>query len=112
MDEKSAQMTTFIQENALWQFTSRTWDRKENLEGIFGALEGMLKKEPVPRETLAQKAFYADASVLFQQMEKAFSWFSALVPAEGLKALENARAELTDIVIVKSRNAEIHAVIY
>lgn len=112
MDERSAKLAQFIQVNSLWQFASRTWDRQENLDGMFTALEQLQGKRPVPRETLAQKAFHADATVLFRQLAAAFPWFAALPAAEAAEVLGSAKAELADIVIGKSRNQELNSALY
>lgn len=112
MDKISSDLLAFFQKNTLWQFFSRTWDREENINGMFGSLETLAKKESLPRETPLEKTFYADATVMFQQLGEKVEGFSALSPEEAVAALEAAKAELVDIVITKSKNEELSAELY
>ena len=101
----------FLQENALWQFASRTWDRQANLDGIFAALQALQARQAPARETLAQKAFYADATVLCRQLETALPWWPAL-PAEAAAQVWPEPRQLADIVITQSKNQELNTALY
>ena len=112
MDPRSAELLKFFQENTLWQFFSRTWDRTEAIDGIFEALLKLQRGEALPRETLIEKAFYADAVVTFQQLTAKFPWLSSLPVVEAAEVFGAAKAELVDIVLTKSRNEELSAELY
>ena len=86
---------------------SRTWDREEAISGILGALEALYRGETLPRETLLQKAFYADALVTRQQLSRQVSLVPELSAAELADVFAEVKAELTDIVITKSKNEEL-----
>jgi hypothetical protein len=112
MKETSAQLVKFFQENTLWQFFSRTWDREEAISGILGGLETLFRGETIPRESLLEKAFYADAVVTKQQLSAKFPWLGTLGAVELSDVFAEVKAELTDIVITKSKNEELSAELY
>jgi len=112
MDPKSAELLSFFQENTLWQFFSRTWDRTEAIDGIFAAILKLQRGETLPRETLIEKAFYADAAVTYQQLTAKFSWLPGLSAVEAAEVFGATKAELVDIVLTKSKNEELSAELY
>ena len=112
MKETSAQLVKFFQENTLWQFFSRTWDREEAISGILGGLEALFRGETLPRGTLLEKAFYADAIVIRQQLSDKFPWILSLSAVELADVFAEVKAELTDIVITKSKNEELSVELY
>lgn len=112
MDAVASNLLEYFQKNTLWQFFSRDWDRKENLDGVFGALDLLVKGEPVPRETPMDKVFYADAVVLLPELLAKVPGFAELGVVARLEALATSKAELWDIVLTHSKNAELYAELY
>ena len=112
MDAVASKLLEFFQKNTLWQFFSRDWDRKENIDGMFGALEALARKETLPRETPMEKCFYADAVVMLQQIHVKVPGFATLPPEAAVAALEEAKRELWDIAITSSKNEELSAELY
>ena len=54
MKDRIEQLVNYIMKNCLWQFHSRTWDRKEQNEGILTKTMQLLCEEPSntkPRRT-------------------------------------------------------------
>lgn len=112
MDAVATKLLEYFQKNTLWQFFSRDWDREENLTGMFDALEKIVRKEALPRETPMQKVFYADAVVLIPEIGARVPGFSALSPDAAVAALEIVKKELWDIVITNSKNEELSVELY
>ena len=78
--EKVDQLFGYVQERCLWQFFSRTWDRKENLDGIFSAATEFLTGKTPKRETPMEKLFYADAKIMVKDFEERFPWIKRKSP--------------------------------
>ena len=47
----------YIQERCLWQFSSRAWDRTENIDGVLGTLGDLLTNTPVTAEQSDRATF-------------------------------------------------------
>ena len=75
--EQIDQLYNFCQERYLWQFFSRSWDRQENLDGIFTVAGALFAGEEVKRETPMEKLFYADAKIMVADFKERFPWIAA-----------------------------------
>ena len=80
--EKVDQLFGYVQERCLWQFFSRTWDRKENLDGIMKTATDLLTGVAPKRETPMDKLFYADAKIMVADFKERFPWIKDTAPAE------------------------------
>jgi len=63
-------MVDYIMKNCLWQFNSRTWDRKEQNENILNKTTQLLCGEPVELETPADRCYWVDAKCLVETYRK------------------------------------------
>ena len=108
MKEKIEEVTSLIQEQCLWQFFSRSWDREENIEGIMTMTGKILNGEKINPETLIERAFYSDAKILAAEIQKKMPWISEL-DKEGIQELiEGVKKRLLFITVKKSRNCELN----
>lgn len=112
MDAVATRLLDYFQKNTLWQFFSRDWDRKENLDGMFEALGKLVRKTPPARDTPAQKAYHAESVVMLQEIHAKVPGFEELSPEAAGAALEEVKKELWDIVITHSKNEELTAELY
>ncbi len=110
--EKVDQLFGYVQERCLWQFFSRTWDRKENLDGIFGAATEFLTGKTPKRETPMEKLFYADAKIMVKDFEERFPWIKQEKPADVVKLIEGVKERVWEISIDKSLNGELNHSLY
>ena len=109
---KADQLFDYVQERSLWQFFSRTWDRKENIEGIVDAAGAMLTGKQPPRHTPMEKLFYADALVMVTDFKQRFPWIESENPSHIHEILGVLKEKLVDIAITSSKNHEISHSLY
>lgn len=108
MNDKIEEVTALIQEQCLWQFFSRSWDREENIEGIMTMTGKILNGDKINLVTPADKAFYSDAKLLAADIQKKIPWVSELDKSEVLKLIEGVKQRLLYIAVKKSRNCELN----
>ncbi len=102
----------YVQERCLWQFSSRAWDRTENIDGVLGTLADLLTNTPVNPSSPTERLFLADARVLADQLRERFPDLGSL-DAAGVRALlESLRERVTQVAITQSRNHELHEKAY
>lgn len=108
MNEKIEEVTALIQEQCLWQFFSRSWDREENIEGIMTMTGKILNGDKINLVTPADKAFYSDAKTLAADLQKKIPWISELDKSGLLELVEGVKKRLLYITVKKSRNCELN----
>ena len=106
MDEKVEAIFGYIQERCLWQFFSRNKDRERNINGILTNLYTLFCGNEVPKDTNLDKCYYADAKILFSQLEEKFPWFTEMNSKEMHELTEKVKAKLIDLAVTNSLNAE------
>jgi nitrogenase delta subunit len=102
----------YVQERCLWQFFSRAWDRKENIDGTLAATAALLAGETPKKETPMERLFYADASILAGDLRSRFPDFATTQPAEIRSLFTELNERVTEITITKSRNRELEQKLY
>jgi nitrogenase molybdenum-iron protein alpha chain len=112
IQERTEEITSLIQQRCLWQFHSRSWDREENISGVLGLAAKILTGEQVVLETLIDRAFYADAKLLVNDLENKFQWLTKMDNVQKKAVLESVKHKLIDIAITKSLNGELHHSLY
>jgi len=110
--EKVEQVYNYVQERCLWQFFSRSWDRQENLDGIFKTATDLLTGKPPAVETPQDRVFYADAKIMVADMKTRFPWVEEAGAAQLRELMEAVKAKLTEIAITKSLNHELNHTLY
>jgi nitrogenase delta subunit len=101
-----------VQERCLWQFFSRTWDRKENIEGILHAATALFTGKQPPRHTPTEKLFYADALVMVTDVKQRFPWIETENPSHIQEIMDVVKEKLVDIAITNSKNHELSHSLY
>ena len=102
-----------MQERCLWQFFSRTWDRKENIEGIFAAATDMFHNKPA-------EAAHADGHSCSMPTPRSWSTdFKRALPLDRRAGADQdhrvddgLKDELVDHTITKSLNHELNHSLY
>jgi nitrogenase molybdenum-iron protein alpha chain len=112
IQERTEEVTSLIQQRCLWQFHSRSWDREENINGVLNKAATILTGQKVVLETLADRAFYADAKMLVVDLERKFQWLSKTDNEQKKAILESVKKRLIEIAITRSLNAELHHSLY
>ena len=108
MKEKTEELVKYIQERCLWQFFSRSWDREDNIGGIMTQSESiLLGKNPV-LETQMDRCWYADATILVDDLKRLFPWITAASPDEIRTVIDRVKQRMREIAIEKSRNEELN----
>ena len=84
MEQNITQLYNYVQERCLWQFFSRSWDRKENIDGIMAQA----------------KKLFADAQAVLRQMI-AENWVRAS-GVIGLQALARSAPDGATLSVVSN----------
>jgi vanadium nitrogenase delta subunit len=108
MNEKIEQLVTFIQENCLWQFFSRTWDREENIEGVLTKAAEILTGKDSKLDTTADRCFHADARILVSDVASTFPWIKETSAEEVKNILSGVKERIRFITITASKNEELN----
>lgn len=101
------QLTDYIMKNCLWQFHSRTWDRKTQNEGVLTKTTQLLCNERVDLETPADKCYWVDAVCLADAFKERFSWLSGLDKNEIKSVMKGLHEHLDYLTITGSLNLEL-----
>jgi nitrogenase delta subunit len=112
MEEKLDDLYGYVQERCLWQFSSRTWDRQENIDGVLGAAERLLTGETPALENPMAKLHYADAVIMVKDCKERFPWLRECGAAEVKQLMDGLKARLVETVITKSTNRELSHHLY
>lgn len=110
--EKIDQLYNYVQERCLWQFFSRSWDRQENIDGIFKTATDLLTGHPPAKETPQDRLFYADAKIMVADFKQRFPWIEEAGSAQIRELIEGVKARLVEIAITKSQNHELNHTLY
>jgi Fe-only nitrogenase, delta subunit len=107
MHSRMAQLEDYIMKNCLWQFHSRSWDRRVQNEGILTKTTQILCGEPVAKETPLDKCHWTDAVILAEEYQKRFPWLKDM-PKDEIKALMDALHKRLDYTTIDgSLNLEL-----
>jgi V-containing nitrogenase delta subunit len=108
MQDRIEELSLFIQERCLWQFHSRSWDRKENIDGILAKVVAILMNDQLSLETLQDRCFYANAKILTSEIKNAFPWLGELDESQLKTLIDGVREKLLDVTVNRSLNAELN----
>ncbi|WP_454918074.1 V-containing nitrogenase subunit delta [Xanthobacter sediminis] len=110
--EKIDQLFGYVQERCLWQFSSRSWDRQENIDGIISTATDLLAGREPKRDTPMHKIFYADALLMVGDFKSRFPWIANVAPAEVDELMGALKDRLVEHTITKSLNHELNHSLY
>jgi V-containing nitrogenase delta subunit len=108
MRERIEELSLFIQERCLWQFHSRSWDRKENIGGILDKVAEILTGASITPATLQDRCFYADAKILAREIKNRLTWVDEIDGAQLKTVIAGVQEKLIDITVTRSLNAELN----
>jgi Fe-only nitrogenase delta subunit len=101
-------LVDYIMKKCLWQFHSRTWDRKDQNAGILGKTTQILCGEEPKTDTPADRCYWVDAVCLADAYKARFSWLNTL-NIEEIKSLMKAVHDRIDfLTITGSLNLELN----
>ncbi len=106
------ELYNYVQERCLWQFFSRSWDRKENIDGIMAQAKKLFAGEEPNAETPDARCHLADAKLMVADFKSRFPWVKETSFADISLMLDGLAAKLTDTVITGSKNRELNDRLY
>ena len=112
MTPQAKELVDYIQENCLWQFFSRAWDREANITGVLNQLDVLLKGEQPKLETPLDRVHFADANSLAREVKTAFPWINEKSDAERRSLIDEVIERLREITITLSKNGELQMQAY
>jgi len=108
MKTRMEQLLNYIMKNCLWQFHSRSWDRKVQNEEILTKTKQILCGEPVAKQTPADKCFWVDAVCLADEFKRRFAWLATLDKEEITQLMQHLHERLDYLTITGSLNQELN----
>lgn len=108
MREKVEQLVAYIQENCLWQFHSRAWDREENINGVLTLAAKLLTSAPEEAATPLERCHLSDARQLAAVFRSDYPWIAELSGEEIVVLLDAVKVRMADLTIKSSLNGELH----
>jgi nitrogenase delta subunit len=107
LTERVGQLTDYIMKHCLWQFQSRTWDRKNQNEGILGKATQILCGEQVVLETPADRCYWVDSVCLVDAFRERFEWLAVIDAAEMKEVMQCLHERMDYLTITGSLNLEL-----
>lgn len=107
MKDRIDQLVNYIMKKCLWQFHSRTWDRKDQNEGILTKTRQLLCGEPVELETPADRCYWVDAVCLADAFKSRYPWLAAMDRAEIGELMRGLHERMDFLTITGSLNLEL-----
>ena len=111
-ESKVSDLFNHVQERCLWQFSSRTWDRQENIDGVLAKAADLLTGREPSRETPVEKLHVAEAKSMVADCRERFTWLAETGADEIGALMEGLKARLVDIAITQSKNHELNRHLY
>jgi len=108
MKDRIEQLVDYIMKWCLWQFHSRTWDRKRQNEGILVKTTQLLCEEPVEHETPEDKCYWVDAVVLARSFKSTYPWLSTMGKEEIKLLMQGLKDRMDFLTITGSLNQELN----
>jgi vanadium nitrogenase delta subunit len=112
MEQQITELYNYVQERCLWQFFSRSWDRKDNIDGIMVQAKKLFAGEEPKADTPDARCHFADAKLMVADFKSRFPWIKESSMAEINTMLDGLADRLTDTVITGSKNRELTDKLY
>ena len=107
MKERIAQLEDYIMKHCLWQFHSRTWDRKRQNEGVLSKTTQLLCDEPVDKESREDRCYWVDAVSLADSFKSRYPWINEMDKAEIKTLMQGLKERIDYTTITGSLNKEL-----
>ena len=112
MKEKIEQLVDHIMKKCLWQFNSRSWDRKKQNQGILTKTMQLLCEETVEVGTPAERCYWVEAKILFSDFKRLYPWIADMDKEELKLLMLGFKNRVDYLTITGSLNAEINDPLY
>jgi V-containing nitrogenase delta subunit len=112
LEDKVDDLFGYVEERCLWQFSSRTWDRQENIDGVIDQVAALLANSDPILNTPMNKLHYADAKIMVNDLRERFQWIRSVDKMESRVLLDGLKARLVDTAITRSSNRELNHHLY
>ena len=112
MQDKIEELVGYIQENCLWQFFSRSWDREENIAGVLTKTCDLLTGQKPAIDSDLDRCHLADAKILCAEFGSKFPWVKQMDKESLRTLLEAVKDRMREITISKSKNQELNVKYY
>ncbi len=107
MQDRIEQLVDYIMKWCLWQFNSRSWDRKDQNEGILTKTMQILCDDSVELETPADRCYWVDAVILAREFKNTYPWISEMKKSEIKLLMEGLKEQIDYLTITGSLNQEL-----
>lgn len=107
MKNRVDELTEYIMKKCLWQFNSRTWDRKNQNDNILLKTMQILCEEPVQKETPADKCYWVEAKTLADVFRSRYPWVNTLEKAQMKDLIQGLKDRIDFLTITGSLNKEL-----
>ncbi|MBG0775930.1 MAG: Fe-only nitrogenase subunit delta [Desulfovibrionaceae bacterium] len=108
MQDKIAQLENYIMKKCLWQFHSRTWDRKRQNERILGMTRQLLLGEPVSTETPEERCYWVDAVTMAEAFKVRCPWLADMSREEIAGLMDGLYERIDFLTVTGSLNQELN----
>lgn len=113
MENNINQLYKYIQEKYLWQFYSRSWDRKNNINGILNVVKELLiKGEFSVGDSLEEKHYYSEARIVAKDIKRDLKFIEGLNEKGITELIDRVIAKLLDVTVTNSLNGELNVEYY
>ena len=112
MKDRIAQLEDYIMKHCLWQFHSRTWDRKRQNEGVLTKTTQILCDEAAANETLEDRCYWVDAVCLADAFRSRYPWLNGMDKTEIKSLMQELKNRIDYLTITGSLNKELTDVNY
>jgi len=112
MKDRIAQLEDYIMKHCLWQFHSRTWDRKRQNEGVLTKTTQILCDEAAAHETLEDRCYWVDAVCLADAFRSRHPWLNEMDKTEIKSLMQDLKDRIDYLTITGSLNKELTDVNY
>jgi vanadium nitrogenase delta subunit len=112
MGSKVDDLYGYVQERCLWQFSSRSWDRNENIDGVISKATDMLLGKTPETATPVDRLHVADARIMVDDFRSRFPWIKDVGEEEIRELMRELHARVIDIAVTSSRNHELNHSLY
>ncbi|MCR2828827.1 V-containing nitrogenase subunit delta [Acidithiobacillus ferrooxidans] len=112
MNSKVDDLFGYVQERCLWQFSSRAWDRHENIDGVIEKVTVLLMGEDPGLGTPMDRLHYADAKIMVPDIKERYPWIDDAEPAQIRELMQGLKERLVEIAITRSKNHELNHTLY
>jgi vanadium nitrogenase delta subunit len=105
---KVRQLYDYVQERCLWQFYSRSWDRRDNIENITRMTGAFLTGKTPEVKTVHDHQYFADAKMMAADLNRRYAWLADEKPESIGDLMGQLRDELLDLAVDNCGNTEIN----